>query len=139
VKAIAAEPALANPLEVESSVVVDLFLLLRDVKAHQAMIELYQRMPLPLQRVKMMREQLGFALNRECLFEEAEKALREVIAELGPSSETKRCWDAFMKIAGTSPRNRACRRPARCSNMRSTPTSPGSRPIGATLIPASMP
>ena len=37
----------------------------RDVKAHRAMIELYQRMPLPLQRAKMMREQLGFALNRD--------------------------------------------------------------------------
>ena len=34
VKAIAAEPALANLLEVESGVVVDLFLSLRDVKAY---------------------------------------------------------------------------------------------------------
>jgi tetratricopeptide (TPR) repeat protein len=88
VKAIAAEPALANLLEVESGVVVDLFLSLRDVKAHQAMIDLYHRMPLPLQRAKMMREQLGFALNREGRFEEAEKVLKEVIAEFGPSSET---------------------------------------------------
>jgi tetratricopeptide (TPR) repeat protein len=88
VKAIAAEPALANLLEVESGVVVDLFLSLRDVKAHQAMIDLYHRMPLPLQRAKMMREQLGFALNREGQFEEAEKVLKEVIAEFGPSSET---------------------------------------------------
>ena len=39
------------------------------------MIELYQRMPPPLQRAKMMREQLGFALNREGRFEEAEKVL----------------------------------------------------------------
>jgi tetratricopeptide (TPR) repeat protein len=45
-------------------------------------------MPLPLQRAKMMREQLGFALNREGRFEEAEKVLREVIEEFGPSSET---------------------------------------------------
>jgi hypothetical protein len=52
------------------------------------MIDLYHRMPLPLQRAKMMREQLGFALNREGRFEEAEKVLREVIAEFGPSSET---------------------------------------------------
>jgi tetratricopeptide (TPR) repeat protein len=88
VKAIAAEPALANLIEVESGVVVDLFLSLRDVKAHQGMIDLYHRMPLPLQRAKMMREQLGFALNRERRFEEAEKVLSEVIAEFGPSSET---------------------------------------------------
>ncbi len=52
------------------------------------MIDLYHRMPLPLQRAKMMREQLGFALNREGRFEEAEKVLTDVIAEFGPSSET---------------------------------------------------
>jgi MAP3K TRAFs-binding domain len=75
-------------LEVESGVVVGLFLSLRDVKAHAAMIELFHRMPLPLQRAKMMREQLGFALNREGRFAEAEKVLKEVIAEFGPSSET---------------------------------------------------
>src|ERR1700674_153992 len=88
VQKVAAEPALANLLEVESGVVVDLFLSLRDVKAHRAMIELYHRMPLPLQRAKMMREQLGFALNREGRFEDADKVLSEVIGEFGPSSET---------------------------------------------------
>ena len=88
VKHVAGEPALANLLEVESGVVVDLFLSLRDVKAHAAMIDLYHRMPLPLQRAKMMREQLGFALNREGRFADAEKVLSEVIAEFGPSSET---------------------------------------------------
>ncbi|MGZ8417443.1 MAG: TRAFs-binding domain-containing protein [Methyloceanibacter sp.] len=88
VKQVAGEPALSNLLEVESGVVVDLFLSLRDVKAHAAMIDLYHRMPLPLQRAKMMREQLGFALNREGRFAEAEKVLTEVIAEFGPSSET---------------------------------------------------
>jgi hypothetical protein len=36
----------------------------------------------------MMREQLGFALNREGRFADAEKVLKEVIAEFGPSSET---------------------------------------------------
>ncbi|MGH6748161.1 MAG: TRAFs-binding domain-containing protein, partial [Methyloceanibacter sp.] len=88
VQKIAGEPALANLLEVESGVVVDLFLSLRDVKAHAAMIALYDRMPLPLKRAKMMREQLGFALNREGRFADAEKVLGEVIAEFGPSSET---------------------------------------------------
>ena len=84
---------------------VDLFLSLRDVKAHAAMIDLYHRMPLPLQRAKMMREQLGFALNREGRFEDAEKVLNEVIAEFGPSSETnallgriyKDRWDVAKK------------------------------------------
>jgi MAP3K TRAFs-binding domain len=88
VKAVAAEPALANLLDVEVGVVIDLFLSLRAVKAHAAMIDLYKRMPAPLQRSKMMREQYGFALNRECRHEEAEKVLKDVIAEFGPSSET---------------------------------------------------
>jgi hypothetical protein len=88
VQRIASEPSLANLLEVETGIVVDLFLSLRDVKAHTDMIELYNRMPLPLQRAKMMREQLGFALNREGRFAEAEKVLKGVIDEFGPSSET---------------------------------------------------
>src|SRR6201991_3375551 len=88
VSKIAGEPALSNLLEVETGVVVDVFLSLRDVKAHAAMIELYNRMPPPLQRAKMMREQLGFALNREGRFEDAEKVLKAVIEEFAPSSET---------------------------------------------------
>src|SRR5262249_950512 len=88
VERITREPALSNLLEVESGVVVDLFLSLRDVKSYAVMIALYDRMPLPLQRAKLLREQLGFALNREGRFEEAERVLKEVIAEFGPSSET---------------------------------------------------
>jgi hypothetical protein len=102
VEAIAAEPGLRNLLEVETGIVVDLFLSLRDVKAYDAMIKLYDRMPLPVQRAKMMREQLGFALNREGRFEDAERVLKALIAEFGPSSETngllgriyKDRWDA---------------------------------------------
>ncbi len=88
VASIAAEAGLANLSEVETGIVVDLFLSLRDVKAYDAMIALYDRMPLPLQRAKMMREQHGFALNRQGRFEEAEKVLKAVIDEFGPSSET---------------------------------------------------
>jgi hypothetical protein len=88
VENIASEAALANLYEVEAGIVVDLFLSLRDVGAHEAMIELYERMPLPLQRAKMMREQLGFALNRQGRFNEADKVLKAVVDEFGPSSET---------------------------------------------------
>jgi hypothetical protein len=88
VKEIAAEPALKNLNDIETGVIVDLFLSLRDVEAYTAMIELYDRMPAPLQRAKMMREQHGFALNREGRFEDAENVLKGVIAEFGPSSET---------------------------------------------------
>ena len=107
VETIAAEPALANLLEIETGVIVDLFLSMRDVKAYSAMIDLYDRMPPPLQRAKMMREQFGFALNREGRFEEAERVLKGVIEEFGPSSETngllgriyKDRWDAARKEA----------------------------------------
>ncbi|MEM7192771.1 MAG: TRAFs-binding domain-containing protein [Pseudomonadota bacterium] len=88
VEKIADEPALANLLEVETGIVVNVFLALREVEAHGAMIKLFERMPAPLQRVKMVREQLGFALNREGRSDEAERVLQEVIAEFGPSSET---------------------------------------------------
>src|SRR6202022_2839372 len=88
VQKIASEPGLANLFEVETGIVVDLFLSLRDVKAYDEMIKLYNRMPMALQRAKMMREQLGFALNRAGRFEEAEKVLKAVIDEFGPSSET---------------------------------------------------
>jgi tetratricopeptide (TPR) repeat protein len=88
VEQIAAEPGLANLNEVETGVVVDLYLSMRDVKSYHSMVKLYERMPPPLQRARMMREQLGFALNRDGRFEEAEKVLKEVIAEYGASSET---------------------------------------------------
>jgi hypothetical protein len=88
VKAVAADPALGNLSEVEAGIVVDLFLSLRDVEAHAAMVELYGRMPQPLQRTRIIREQLGFALNRIGRFQEAEKVLKEVLREFGPSSET---------------------------------------------------
>jgi len=88
VKEVMAEPALANLHEVEAGVVVDLFLSLRDVKANAAMIELFSRMPPPLQRARIMREQYAFALNREGRSQEAETVLKEVLQEFGPSSET---------------------------------------------------
>jgi hypothetical protein len=60
---------------------------LRAVKAHGAMIDLFKRMPAPLQRSKMMREQLGLR-STVTKHEEAEKVLKGVIGEFGPSSET---------------------------------------------------
>ena len=80
VKSVVADPALGNLADVEAGVVVDLFLSLRDVEAHAAMVELYARMPQPLQRTRIIREQLGFALNRIGKFQEAEKVLKEVLA-----------------------------------------------------------
>ena len=88
VKKIAAEPALKNLNEVEAGIIVDLYLSLRDVEAYSAMIELYERLPEPLKRAKLMCEQYGFALNREERFDKAEAVLKQVLAEFGPSSET---------------------------------------------------
>jgi len=105
VQEVMAEPALANLHEIESGVVVDLFLSLRDVKSYTGMIELFYRMPPPLQRARIMREQYAFALNREGRSQEAEAVLKEVLQEFGPSSETngllgrvyKDRWDAAKK------------------------------------------
>jgi hypothetical protein len=108
VERIASEQALRNLNEVETGIIVDLFLSLRDVKAYSAMIELYNRMPPPLRRAKLMREQYGFALNREERFEEAEKVLKAVIEEFGPSSETNgllgRIYKDRWEIAQTAKR-----------------------------------
>jgi len=88
VEEVMQEPALANLHEVEAGIVVDLFLSLRDVKSYAGMIELFNRMPPPLQRARIMREQYAFALNREDRSQEAENVLKEVLQEFGPSSET---------------------------------------------------
>jgi hypothetical protein len=105
VKETIADPVFKNLHDLESGVVVDMFLTLRDVKAHKEMIDLYQRMPGPLQRARIVREQYGFALNREGRAAEATAVLKAVIDEFGPSSETngllgrvyKDQWDAAKK------------------------------------------
>jgi hypothetical protein len=106
VEAVAAEPALANLLDVEAGVVIDLFLSLRDVKSYGGMIELYKRMPPPLQRARITREQFAFALNRAGRWQEASEVLKDVLKEFGPSSETngllgriqKDRWEAAEKL-----------------------------------------
>jgi tetratricopeptide (TPR) repeat protein len=105
IRAVAADPALENMADVEAGIVIDLFLSYRAVKAHQDMVDLYARMPQPLQRTRMIREQLAFALNRLGRSEDAEHMLTEIIAKLGPSSETnallgrvyKDRWEAALK------------------------------------------
>jgi hypothetical protein len=72
----------------EAGVVIDLFLSYRAVKAWTDMIALVEQMPVPLRQSVMVREQLGFALNRAGRGEEAEAVLLELIGSRGPSSET---------------------------------------------------
>ena len=105
VKDVAADPALANLLEVEAGVVVDLFLSYRDAEGYDEMIVLFNSMPEPLKRARVVREQYGFALNRAGRSVEAEVVLKEVLKEFGPSSETngllgrvyKDRWDKSVK------------------------------------------
>ncbi|HTT36342.1 MAG TPA: TRAFs-binding domain-containing protein [Burkholderiales bacterium] len=79
---------LGDVRNLESGVVIDLFLSYRAVGYWQAMVDLAAQMPAPLARSVLVREQLGFALNRLKRRDEAEQVLRSVIQERGPSSET---------------------------------------------------
>jgi tetratricopeptide (TPR) repeat protein len=91
VRAVAADPRLADLRNVDAGIIVDLLLSFRAVGTKEGceeMIALHARMPRELQQARMVREQLGFALNRVGKRTEAEKALTEVIREFGPSSET---------------------------------------------------
>ena len=134
VRAVAEAPELRNAHEVETGILVDLVLSYRDMKAHAEMIALYRRLPAPLQRIPMMREQHAFALNREGRHDEAERVLHRPGQGARASSEThgllgrvyKDRWDR-RKAAGDA-RGRA----ASCgSPSRRTPRA--SRPTGAIL------
>ncbi len=72
----------------EAGVVIDLFLSYRAVGDWQGMVDLVAKMPAPLAKTSMVREQLGLALNRIGKSVEAEMILTELIKERGPSSET---------------------------------------------------
>ena len=72
----------------DPAVVIDLFLSYRAVKAWQKMVDLVPKMSPIVSRTVMVREQLGFALNRLGRADEAETVLQGVIADHGPSSET---------------------------------------------------
>lgn len=83
-----AQEELGRIEDVESGILVDLMLSYRAVKDWHGMIELIEALPEPLRRTAMIREQLGFALNRAGRGDEAERVLLELIEERGPSSES---------------------------------------------------
>ena len=118
VRALAADPRLANLLEVEAGITIDLLLSLRDVKAHAEMIALCERMPAPLKRTRMVREQLAFALNRDKQHAQAEKVLLELIAEHGASSETNGLLGRVYKDLWEDARSAGRRRAARAGLQR---------------------
>jgi hypothetical protein len=82
------EKDLGNIKDLESGVVIDLFLSYRAVKAWSQMVELVKKMSEPLAGAVMIQEQIALALNRDGLGEEAETVLLDLIKKRGPSSET---------------------------------------------------
>ena len=108
VRAIAADPNLTELSNVEAGITVDLMLSFRAVgtaEGCEEMVKLYERMPPELKKARMIREQLGFALNRIGRRKEAEQVLSDVIRDHGESSETngllgrvyKDQWEAAKK------------------------------------------
>ncbi len=102
--------ALGDLEQHDAGVVVDLLLSFRAVKDWQGMVDTVRRMSAPVAHTKLVREQLGFALNRLGRRDEAEVVLREVIADAGPSSETngllgrvyKDRWEAACQAGQTA-------------------------------------
>lgn len=84
----AAERDLGNLRDVETGILIDLFLSYRAVEGYAEMVSLVERMPRPLAKTPLVREQLGLALNRLHRRDEAERVLLTLIEERGPSSET---------------------------------------------------
>jgi tetratricopeptide (TPR) repeat protein len=73
---------------VETGVLVDLYLSYRALSAWDQMVALHERLPKALKSAVLVREQLGFALNRLERRQEALRVLQEVDKQQGPSSET---------------------------------------------------
>jgi tetratricopeptide (TPR) repeat protein len=82
------EKQLGDIKNLESGVVIDLFLSYRAVKGWPEMINLVQKMSPALANTVMVQEQLALALNRDGKGEDAEKVLLDLIKKRGPSSET---------------------------------------------------
>jgi tetratricopeptide (TPR) repeat protein len=82
------EKGLGKISDVESGVVIDLFLSYRATSAWQDMVSLVEKMAPPLAETVLVREQLALALNRLSRREAAESVLTKLIEERGPSSET---------------------------------------------------
>jgi MAP3K TRAFs-binding domain len=84
----AVERKLGNIADQESGIVVDLYLSYRAVSAWEDMVALVTKMAPPLAGTVMIREQLGFALNRLGRRDEAERVLTQLVKDRGESSET---------------------------------------------------
>jgi hypothetical protein len=88
VEALAALEARMNVADEDPALVVDLLLSYRAVRAWGHMIGLADGMAPELRCTTLVREQLGFALNRAGRSDDARRIIEDLIAERGPSSET---------------------------------------------------
>jgi hypothetical protein len=86
--AVSIEQDLEPLHDADVGVMVDLFLTYRALKQWDRMIQLYDRFSVELKRAVMVREQLGFALNRAGRRDESLEVLEAIVDERGPSSET---------------------------------------------------
>ena len=91
--------------DVETGIIIDLFLSYRAVMAWDEMIALVDEMPKELKETVLVQEQLGLALNRAGRGEDAERVLTSLIERRGPSAETcgilgrvyKDRWESALK------------------------------------------
>ncbi|MGE5598303.1 MAG: TRAFs-binding domain-containing protein [Bacteroidota bacterium] len=99
-----------NLRDADPAILVDLLLSYRAVEAFDRMADLVPRLPALVSNTVLVQEQYGLALNRLGRRDEAEKVLRKVIEEHGPSSETngilgrvyKDLWDEARKVGNPS-------------------------------------
>jgi tetratricopeptide (TPR) repeat protein len=84
----AIEQKLGKIANEESGIVIDLYLSYRAVSAWNDMVALVDKMAPPLAATVLVREQLGFALNRLGRRDQAERVLNQLVEERGASSET---------------------------------------------------
>ncbi|WP_247237710.1 TRAFs-binding domain-containing protein [Telluribacter sp. SYSU D00476] len=82
------ENRLGDLTDLETGVVIDLFLSYRAVKAWPDMVRFFERMPRLLQDTVMVQEQYALALNRNGQDEKAESVTKELLKKRGASSET---------------------------------------------------
>ncbi|MEL6533972.1 MAG: TRAFs-binding domain-containing protein [Bacteroidota bacterium] len=82
------EANLPDLQHVDAGVILALFYAYRKVGGTQQMVSFYDRMPKHITGLVPVREQYGFALNREGRQEDAIRVLEQVLTEHGPSPET---------------------------------------------------
>ncbi len=88
---------------------IPLLLKYRDQKAWSKIYRLVKKMPASLAKLPLLRQQHAFALNRDDRSEEAERVLRGLLEERGPSTKTngilgrvyKDRWEAARKAGQT--------------------------------------